>query len=147
MTGECNADFGKNEEWLDSDDELEGDEYIFDFKETRRNHKPWRCLDFFNKKNSSEVIDSQRNHNLSLSSERNLLAIRDKSFVNFGLIQALVHHNIDKVERALIEDENLVNYKLSNGWSLLMYAVTIGSFDLVEIFVKKGADVNFTAGF
>jgi hypothetical protein len=146
MTAECYSNFEKTEEWLDSDDELDGDEYIFDFKETRISHKQWRCLDFFNKKKISEVDDSQGNPYLSLSAEKKLSAMRDKSFANFGLVQALVHHNIDKIKQALAEDENLVNYKLSNGWSLLMYAVTVGSFDLVEIFAKKGADINYTAG-
>jgi ankyrin repeat protein len=62
------------------------------------------------------------------------------------LKHAIIHENILKVERFLLKPDVNINVTFNNGWSPLMYAVSVGSYELAKKFIEAGANVNHSAG-
>jgi ankyrin repeat protein len=62
------------------------------------------------------------------------------------LKHAIIHENIVKVESFLVKPDFNINASFNNGWSPLMYACSVGSYELAKRFIQIGANVNHSAG-
>ncbi len=82
------------------------------------------------------------------TNERKLLTPEEQSLLNAQLINEIEYSNakLTKVDELLKRGANVnargVNRAITEGWTVLMYAVYKGNEDIVKLLVGHGADVN-----
>ena len=62
-----------------------------------------------------------------------------------------LHHfalagDVEKMKEALTKQADLVNVRDKNGWQALHEAVRAGTFEIVQMLLDKGAEVNTRTG-
>lgn len=55
---------------------------------------------------------------------------------------AIERGDADQVKRMIEAYPELVNYKQSNSWTPLMFAVRYGQLDSIKVLVEAGADIK-----
>lgn len=70
----------------------------------------------------------------------------EKGEILDDLKTAILNKNLTHVTNLMEKHKLDANCLLKSNWTPIMYAATCGSFELVEYFVRNGADVNFSHG-
>lgn len=55
---------------------------------------------------------------------------------------AIERGDADQVKRMIDAYPELANYKQSNSWTPLMFAVRYGQLDIIKVLVEAGADIR-----
>ncbi len=70
----------------------------------------------------------------------------EKKYVLDDLQHAIINKNLQLVKEIFEKNDFDVNCKLKTNWIPIMYAVSVGNYEITEYLINKGADIYYDDG-